>query len=141
MSSHTVTFTGFDLIDNGNDFEFCSSIAPSIIATTCDDNGTNNNQFDDTMTIELNAVNDAAGPSNTYEVFFNGTILNPGGTSYGTNLTIGNNGEFSANGTSIYTLTIVDSDEPSCTVDLPVMALAPCSACSAVCLPITITRN
>lgn len=136
----TATFSGFNGLDINNDFEFCSNLEATLISAVCNDNGTSNNGFDDFVEVVLTAESDALGASNTYEVFYQGAVLNTGGTVYGSSVMLGT-GEFTADGTSTYTLTVMDSDSPACTMDIVVEAPASCSSCLPVCLPITIAKN
>ena len=139
-TSHTANFVGLGQTDNNNDFEFCANLEGTLVSSVCNDNSTPNNGFDDFMDVVITADNDAPGTSNTYEVFFEGTLLNPGGTAYGASVMLGS-GEFPADGSSIYTLSLVDTDTPGCTIDVDVHATASCSTCLPVCLPIVITKN
>lgn len=141
VDQHTASFSGLGMMDNNNDFEFCANLETTVSSTTCNDNGSSNSGFDDFMLIDLIVNTDAPGASNTYDVFFQGVLLNPGGTAYGTPISLGASGEFPADGSSIYTLMVVDSDSAGCTSDIEVQAIAPCSACLPVCLPIAITKN
>ena len=139
--TYTPSFVGFNNVSNNNDFEFCATLEASLVNTTCDDNNTSNNGFDDFMAIELSADSDSPGASNTYEVYYQGVLLNPGGTTYGTSVVLGAAGEFSADASSTYTFSIIDSDTSACAMDLDVAALPSCSACLPICLPITFTKN
>jgi len=141
VDQHTIHFSSEGQIDDDNDFEFCSNIESWVEAINCNNNGTQNSGNDDFMTIELNAENSAAGVSNQYEIVYNGTVLNPGGTAYGSNVTVGSGEEFATDGLSVYTLIIRDVDNPMCETSLDIEALSGCSTCPAICLPISVVKT
>jgi len=140
-TNHTAFFDDLDQTDSGNNFEFCSNIAPALITSTCNDNGTNMAGNDDYLVIEVNAENDGAGASNQYEIYYNGFLVNTGGTTYGTPFILGNGGEFPTDSGTDYTFTFRDSDNASCEMDLVVPGQQGCSLCRQICLPIEISHN
>jgi len=140
-TQHTAFFDGLDQSDTVNNFEFCANIDPWLESVSCDNNGTQNSGNDDFMTIVVNADNSAAGASNQFEVVYNVTVLNPGGTTYGSNVTVGAGQEFIADGTSVYTLIFRDVDNPLCETSIDIEALPGCSSCPSICLPITIVKT
>ncbi len=111
----------------------------------CNDNGTATLPTDDYFTITVNATAANGGSSNKYEVLLNGTVLNVGGTTYGTALTLGQNGIFVADDVTIYTLLVRSLSRPSCVSN--VFSTSPVANCSnnicvpTLCAPIEAIRN
>ncbi len=122
----------------------CSVTSAQIVDTRCKNGGTGSDTSDDYLLVTFSANANDAGPTGRYEVVFNGTVLNPGGTPWGTTVTLGQNGEFPANG-SVHTVTIRDIDDgDSCATTVDVGPVANCITCPPqICLPpaIQINRN
>jgi hypothetical protein len=127
------------------------SVCPpcSIVATftqgSCNNNGTTAITTDDYFTVVVSGVSSTNGGTNgKYEVIFNGTVLNTGGTTYGTDVTVGGPTTFPSDGSTTYTLKVRDLDIPSC--ETTVFTTATSVACSTIpckpqiCAPVTVTR-
>lgn len=139
-TQHVFNFTQLNQTTSGNDFLFCSTIEPALSAVACNNNGTSQNGGDDFVEVQIDAENDGPGASNKFEVYENGMLLNPGGTTYGTTLTL-DSGEFPILGTN-YTIEVRDADLTGCTESFEIQAIHPCSGpCRRVCLPISFTRQ
>ncbi len=132
------------------------SIAATAIIDPCLDNGTADIVADDYFTIQLNANVINGGSSKRFEVVigadptsgYGGNVLNSGGTLYGSPVTVGQNKQFKADGSTAYSIIIRDMDIKSCfqRVDLNPVAscsgLPPKSPCYPVpCVPIQIIKN
>ena len=132
----------------------------SVIATTtvdpCQDNGTADVATDDYFTIQVNASASNGGATKRYEVVIGaslpsgigGNVLNSGGTRYGSPVTVGQNKQFKADGSSSYVLIVRDIDNKSCFQQVNITPLAPCSGlppkspCYPVpCVPIGGSKN
>ncbi len=120
----------------------------SIVATFtqggCNNNGTAAITTDDYFTVAVSAVSSTnGGTSGKYEVMLNGTVLNTGGTAYGTPVTVGGILDFKSDGATTYNLTVRDVDITACTTT--VFTTAASAACSTIgckpviCLPVTVT--
>ncbi len=118
----------------------CSITSATVVSTECRNGSTGSDTSDDYFLVTLTAQANDAGPSGKYEVLLGNTVLNPGGTDYGTPVTIGQNGELQANGT-VYALTIRDLDDgDACATTLSVGPIANCINCPpSICHPMTIT--
>ena len=124
----------------------CSLIG-TFTQNSCNNNGTTSTSADDYFTITVSAVSSTnGGTSGKYEVILNGTtVLNAGGTAYGTSVTVGGAGVFSSNGATTYNLKIRDLNVSGC--ETTVFTTSTSAACStipcpiAICLPVTVTRN
>ena len=94
--------------------DVCEIEVDQFAESACNDNGTPNDPSDDYFTIEIEASNNVPGPSNQYEVVYNGQVLATG--NYGSSVTVGNppNPPFAADGVSTYEIIIRDKDEPTC---------------------------
>ena len=57
-----------------------------------------------------------------------GNVLNSGGTLYGSPVTVGQNKQFKADGSSVYALIVRDIDTKSCFQQVNITPVAPCSA-------------
>ncbi len=122
------------------------SITATFTQGTCNNNGTLPAATDDYFTITVSNVTATnGGASNKYEVIYNGTVLNTGGTAYGTSVTVGNDAIFHADGTTTYALKIRDLDTPTCeTTIFTTTAVNRCSTVNCptvICLPVTVTRS
>jgi trimeric autotransporter adhesin len=122
------------------------SITATLMQNPCNNNGTTAITTDDYFTITVSAVLATnGGASGKYEVVLNGTVLNTGGTTYGTPVTVGTATTFTSNGATTYQLTVRDLDMPTCTTT--VFTTTASAACSTIpcppqiCLPVTVTRN
>jgi SdrD B-like domain len=124
------------------------SITGTFTQNTCNNNGTTATGADDHFTVTVSAVSATnGGTSGKYEVVLMpaGTVLNAGGTNYGTPITVGGAGVFSANGTTTYMLKVRDLDKSTC--ESSVFTSTATAACSIIpcppliCVPVTVTRN
>jgi hypothetical protein len=120
------------------------SIDATISQSACNDNGTTSTPADDYFTVTVSAVSATnGGTSGKYEVLYGATVLNPGGTAYGTSVTVGAASTFLADGVSTYSLVIRDLDIAGCEV---VKTTTPVASCSTVvcppkvCLPVQVTK-
>lgn len=106
----------------------------------CNDNATGNNSNDDYYTIEVNATHTTG---TQYEVVLNHGEANEqilATANYGTATIIGNSQELTADGVSIYQITIRDATDNSCFEMIETTPVASCSSCpSEICLPIGVT--
>ena len=124
----------------------CSLVA-TLTQGSCQNSGTTAITTDDYFSVVVSAVSSInGGTSGKYEVILNGTtVLNVGGTVYGTSVTVGGAGIFNANGTTVYQLKIRDLNIPTC--ETTVFMTSASAACSTIpckpdiCLPLTVTRN
>ena len=103
---------------------------------TCNDNGTATNANDDWFDITFNASSTNGGATDKYEVVLNansdgtgGTVLNTGGTTYGTAVTVGDatTPPFVADGVTTYNITVRDIDDPTCHADYTTSPVNSCS--------------
>jgi hypothetical protein len=123
------------------------SITATLTQGNCNSNGTTITAADDYFTVAVTAVSATnGGTSGKYEVVLNGTtVLNAGGTNYGTSVTVGTTTTFKSDGATTYNLTVRDLDQPTCvttvftTVVSASCSVTPCPA--TICLPVTVTRN
>jgi hypothetical protein len=129
------------------DFAFAPP-APCAITITlniqkpCNDNSTPANTADDYYLMTVNATAISGGATNKYEVVYNSTVLNPGGTTYGSLTLIGAGNIFRADGNSTYNITIRDINNSSCSASFTTAVVTPCSVCPNIdCIPITATRH
>ena len=153
----TVTVAGSYTVVATNPQTGCSSTAIAIVTqdpgiavtltqSSCRNNSTDATTADDYYTITISAVN--TGNVGTYEVVVGanadgtgGTVLNPGGTAYGTSVTAGDVGQvnakgFRANGTTLYPILIRTTGTPACNAYRLTGEVLPCSSCLTVpCIP------
>ena len=123
------------------------SITATFTQGSCQNNNTTAITTDDYFTVVVsNVLSTNGGTSGKYEVILNGTtVLNTGGTAYGTSVTVGGAGVFSSNGATTYQLKIRDLDISGC--ETTVFTTSTSAACStipcpiAICLPVTVSRN
>jgi SdrD B-like domain len=124
------------------------SITGTFTQNSCNNNGTTAHSNDDHFTVTVSAVSATnGGTSGKYEVVLMpaGTVLNAGGTNYGTPITVGGAGIFSANGTATYILKVRDLDIAGC--ESSVFTTTATAACSVipcppqVCIQVTVARN
>ena len=138
--------------DGGSD---CSVIASTTV-DPCQDNGTADVATDDYFTIQVNASASNGGSSQRFEVVIGaslpsgvaGNVLNSGGTAYGSPVTVGQNKQFKADGSSSYVLIVRDIDNKSCFQQVNITPVVPCSSlppkspCYPVpCVPIGLQKN
>ena len=121
------------------------SITATFTQNACNNNGSITTAADDYFTITVSAVSSTnGGTSGKYEVMFGGTVLNLGGTNYGSPVTVGASAQFNSDGATTYSLTVRDMDIPACTTTVfTTLASASCSTipCKPViCLPVTVTK-
>ena len=127
------------------------SVCPpcSIVATftqnVCNNNSTTAIATDDYFTVTVSAVSATnGGTSGKYEVLLNGTVLNAGGTTYGTSVTVGTTTTFKSDGTTTYQLKVRDLDIPTCETNIfTTSASAACSIIPCkpqICLPVAVMR-
>jgi hypothetical protein len=122
------------------------SITATFTQNECNNNRTTASSSDDYFTVTITAASATNGGTNgKYEVLYNNTVLNVGGTLYGTNVTVGNDGIFLSDGSSTYQFTVRDLDIPTCTTSVfTTTASAACSTIpcpTPVCLPVMVTRS
>ncbi|MFK7936674.1 MAG: hypothetical protein AB8G22_24385, partial [Saprospiraceae bacterium] len=109
----------------------------------CEDNSTGGLDADDYFSITFTATSTNPGAANQYAVY-NGAELLASGITYGNSVNLewanaAMNQRFSADNSSVYTLTIQDLDNSNCSKDIMTTAQPSCSICPAqVCLPVTI---
>ncbi len=111
-------------------------------------NETLTNPNDDYFTVLVLANAVSSGIADLYEVVINakadgsgGTILNLGGTTYGSPIRVGNGKELKANGQPIK-LTFRDKNKPACIQNITVQANALQYECKTViCLPLTAKKK
>ena len=136
--------------DHSLDFGFKTptcNITATLTQGSCQNNNTTAITTDDYFSVVASAVSATnGGASGKYEVILNGTtVLNVGGTAYGTSVTVGGAGVFSSNGATTYQLKVRDLDITSCeTTIFTTTAAAACSTipCPAqICMPVTVVRN
>jgi len=133
----------------------CSLIA-NATTNSCNNNGTDNEVTDDYFTIQINSTVTYGGSSNKYEVVIGadpntglgGNVLNSGGTTYGSPVTVGNTKIFKADGLTSYQLIIRDINNNNCfqTINIDPVATCPIappkSPCYPVpCVPIGVIKN
>jgi len=122
----------------------------------CNDNKTGDLKSDDFFTIQINASVSNGGSSNKYEVVngadpstgLGGNLLNSGGTTYGSPVTVGNTKIFKADGLTSYQLVVRDINNNNCYQLIDIAPVAPCSLappkspCYPVpCVPIGVIKN
>ncbi|RYF76769.1 MAG: hypothetical protein EOO39_05205 [Cytophagaceae bacterium] len=153
----SVTYPGTYTVVSTNVQTGCSSTTTTTVSqlagvevtlftqSSCLNNGTDATTTDDYFTVTIQATNSTPGVAGRYEVVLGadanglgGTVLNPGGTLYGTPVTVGGIGQpnakgFLANNTSIYSLSIRDSNNTSgnsgCRNTRLTGQVSPCSSC------------
>jgi hypothetical protein len=87
------------------------SITATFTQGACNSNGTSAISTDDYFTVTVSGVSSTnGGVSGKYEVVLNGTVLNTGGTAYGTPVTVGTTTTFKSDGATTYSLTVRDFD-------------------------------
>ena len=120
----------------------CAITGVTVLDTICRNNSTGSYTADDFFILELTAQAFDAGPSNKFEVLYNGQVLNPGGTTYGQPVQVGLNEEFSADGSSTYTLLVRDLDDGDiCSQSMEVGPVEPCFTCRSTCPPVQISLS
>ena len=123
------------------------NITATFMQGSCQNNNTTAITTDDYFSVVVSAVSSTnSGTSGKYQVILNGTtVLNTGGTAYGTNITVGGAGIFSSDGTTTYSLKVRDLDISGCeTTVFTTTVSANCSVIPcpmSVCLPVTVSRN
>jgi hypothetical protein len=124
------------------------SITATFLQNSCNNNGTTVTGADDHFTVTISAVSATnGGTSGKYEVVLmpSGTVLNTGGTNYGSPITVGGSGIFSSNGSTTYQLKVRDLNIAGCeTTVFTTTASASCSTIPCppqICMPVTISRN
>lgn len=122
------------------------SITATFTQGACNNNGSTAISADDYFTVAVSGVSSTnGGTSGKYEVVLNGTVLNTGGTAYGTSVTVGSILDFKSDGATTYNLTVRDFDIPTCVTT--VFTTIPSAACSTIpckpviCVPVTVTKN
>ncbi len=111
---------------------------------TCQDNGTPDVSTDDYFTIELTATNPDPGGSGQYKVYDGAELLATG--TYGSSVTLywrnaANTLRFLADGSTTYSLTIVDADNSYDETTLTTTPEANCSPCPPpTCPPVLVTK-
>jgi hypothetical protein len=147
----TIAYTTGNYGENNHTLDFGFKAPCSISATftqgMCNNNGTTITAADDYFTVTVSAVSATnGGTSGKYEVVLNGsTVLNTGGTNYGSPVTVGTTTTFLSNGLTTYNLTVRDLDQATCITTIFTTAIsAGCSVTPCpptLCLPVTVTRN
>jgi len=118
----------------------CSLTSTGLANVQCNSNGTPAITTDDYITFSLNPSGTILGATYTVSAN-NGGILTPSSGTYGapTNFSLQNG---SANGTTIYTLTITDASGAPCQITVNVGPVGPCSSCpNPNCGTVNVTRN
>jgi|GEM_PF-2191572 len=115
------------------------------IEPDCDN--TDGNYF--TISVEASATNE--GTAQQFEVVLNANPDGSGGqvlgtSSYGAAIIVGDGtnglvGTFAANGASIYTITIRDTEYPDCFDTFTTMAVEACPFCREICLPVNLLKD
>jgi hypothetical protein len=132
-NNHTFDF-GFLLLST------CSLSSTGLANVQCNNNGTVATSTDDYITFSLNPSGSMLG--STYTVSSNnGGVVTPSSGSYGTSTNFRlQNG--SANGSTIYTITITDSSGSPCQITVDIGPVSPCSSCpNPNCVSVTVTKN
>jgi hypothetical protein len=121
-------------------------ISATFTQNSCNNNNTLSITTDDYFTVTVSGVSATnSGASGKYEVILNGTVLNTGGTDYGTPINIGTSTTFKSDGISTYNLKVRDIDKPMC--ETTVFTTATSMSCSIlpcpakICVPITVIRS
>ncbi|RYC72129.1 SdrD B-like domain-containing protein [Spirosoma sordidisoli] len=136
IGTYTVTATA----PNGCTASATTTVSQTLTSATlvqgsCASNNTNSTAADDYYTLGVRALPGVRGPSNRFEVLLNGTVLNPGGTTYGQSVTVGTPTTFKADGSTTYTLVIRDLDVPTCQTTQTTNPVASCSTCEPLLCP------
>ena len=148
FGTYQVTATSIDGCTATAAFElsdFCSECAVNNLSAfqTCHDNGTPSDSSDDYITLLVTA-DTINGISGRYEVVLGadaatgsgGTVLNSGGTPYGTSITVGTPTTFVADGSTTYDIVVRDQSDDSCFAIFTTVAVENCSNCPPIiCLP------
>ena len=118
----------------------------NVDSSYCDNNSSGSFTGDDYQVVVL-TVNASGLPttsSNLYEIIYNSNVLNTGGTPYGTSYNAGVNSEFSADGSTIYTIEARDADVNACLENVNVGPFNDCLNCpTIICQPtdVQVIRN
>lgn len=122
----------------------CSiGLSPAPVQSACNDNGTPAVATDDYFTVTISATAVNGGASGRYEVVIGanadgtgGTVLNAGGTAYGTAANVGTATTFKADGTTTYVVTVRDLNSPTCKATFTTTVVQSCSGCPPqLCIP------
>ena len=118
----------------------CSLTGAGLSNVQCNSNGTPASTTDDYITFSLSPSGTLTGVSYTVTAN-NGGIVTPSSGTYGTNTNFRlQNG--SANGATVYTLTITDSSGAPCQITVNLGPVSPCSSCpNPNCGGVNVTRN
>jgi hypothetical protein len=121
------------------------SVTATFMQGACNNNGTTAISTDDYFKVTVsNITSTNGGTSGKYEVILNGSVLNIGGTAYGTPVTVGGILDFKSDGATTYNLTVRDFDIPTCVTTIFTTAVsASCSTINCkpiICLPVTLTK-
>ena len=129
-----------------------AGVQATLTQSSCVNNGTNAVASDDYFTVTIQATN--TGNMGTYEVVLGaasngtgGTVLNPGGTAFGSSVTVGGVGQgnakgFLANGSSTYPILIRQVGQTNCHTFRLTGTVAPCSTCFPIpCQPGTLQKQ
>ncbi len=124
----------------------CSvALNPTVPVQVCNDNGTPGITTDDYFTVTVKATATNGGAAGKYELVLGanadgtgGTVLNPGGTAYGTAATVGTATTFKSDGATTYLITVRDLNSPTCKTTFTTTVVQPCSTCPPqICIPLT----
>ena len=122
------------------------AVTPTWTQNVCNNNSTTSITTDDYFTVNVSATAVSGGATGKYEIILNGTtVLNTGGTTYGTSVTVGGAGVFAADGSTTYNLTVRDIDNPTCvssvytTTAIQNCSTPPCP--TTICIPVIVTRS
>ncbi|MEZ0540863.1 DUF7933 domain-containing protein [Fibrella arboris] len=121
------------------------SLSATPVQSGCNDNGTIAITTDDYFTVTVSATAISGGAAGKYEVVLNanadgtgGTVLNAGGTAYGTAASVGAAGTFKADGATTYLITVRDLNNPTCKTTFTTTVVQSCSTCPLqLCPPMT----
>ncbi len=134
----TTTAAGCADIEN---FKIKVNQVSAMSHSVCSANSTPGNIADDVFTAFINASNPGAAIGEKYEVLLNGSVLNPGGTVYGTAFSPAQ--VFPADGSSVFSFVVRDVLSPACTATTSVGPVSPCSigALPSGCVPNIVIKN
>ena len=118
----------------------CNLNSTGLTNVQCNSNSTSATSTDDYITFSLNPSGTLIG--STYTVSSNnGGILTPTSGSYGvtTNFRLQNG---SANGSTVYTITVTDASGAPCQISVDIGPISPCSSCpNPNCGTVTVIKN
>ncbi len=111
------------IVDPGTCSGTCNLVNAGLGAVTCDDNGTSTDPSDDIIVFNLNPLGTNLGPTYTVSVSMGSVV--PDTAAYGVSTAFMLNPGSTGNGN--VTLTITDTDDPACTIDVVITDPGSCS--------------